>query len=54
VLDCMGYDAIDFDAILSATGLTPEVLSSMLTVLELEGKISSAIGGKYQRLMPSA
>jgi DNA processing protein len=43
VLDCMGYDAIDFDAILSATGLTPEVLSSMLTVLELEGKIRAQL-----------
>jgi DNA processing protein len=53
VLDSMGFDPLDFDAILAASGLTAEALSSMLTILELEGKISSTVGGKYQRLMPS-
>jgi DNA processing protein len=53
VLDSMGFDAIDFDTILTATGLTSEVLSSMLSIPENEGKISSTFGGKYQRLMSS-
>lgn len=51
VLDCMGFDAVDFETILIATGLTADVLSAMLMVMELEGKITTLSGGKYQRLM---
>ncbi len=36
---------------LSSTGLTTETLSSMLTTLELEGKITAIAGGQYQRLI---
>lgn len=51
VLACMGFDPIDFESILIASGLTAEALSSMLMVMELEGKVTTLSGGKYQRLM---
>ncbi len=51
VLDFMGFDPINFESLLALSGLTTEVLSSMLMVLELENKITTLIGGKYQRLI---
>ncbi|MES2500455.1 MAG: DNA-processing protein DprA [Pseudomonadota bacterium] len=51
VLACMGFEPIDFETILIVSGLTTEVLSAMLMVMELEGKITTLGGGKYQRLM---
>ena len=51
VLACMGFDAINFETLLSVSGLTTEVLSSMLMVLELENKVAVLTGGKYQRLV---
>ena len=51
LLACMGFDAISFEPLLEATGLTTEALSSMLTLLELEGKITTLAGGNYQRLI---
>jgi DNA processing protein len=51
VLDFMGFDPINFESLLALSGLTTEVLSSMLMVLELENKITTLTGGKYQRLI---
>ena len=51
VLDCMGFDAVNFDTMQTLSGLTTEALSAMLMVLELEGKISTLAGGKFQRLV---
>ncbi len=51
VLDSMGFDPIDFEALLTVAGLTTEALCAMLTIMELEGKITSLSGGKYQRLI---
>ena len=51
VLDCMGFDPIDFETVLTVSGLTTEGLSAMLMVMELEGKITTLHGGKYQRLI---
>jgi len=51
LLASMGFDAINFEALLTLSGLTTEALSSMLMVLELEGKITIIKGGKYQRLI---
>lgn len=51
VLTCMGFDAIDFETILVLSGLTTEALSAMLMVMELEGKVTTLGGGKYQRLI---
>lgn len=50
LLGLMGYEAIKFDTLADLSGLTPEALSSMLILLELEGKISVLAGGQYQRL----
>jgi DNA processing protein len=51
VLASMGFDAINFETLRTSTGLTTEALSSMLMVLELEGKLTTLAGGKYQRLI---
>ena len=51
LLACMGFEAINFEALLGASGLTAEALSAMLTTLELEGVISTLAGGNYQRLI---
>ncbi|RDH83316.1 MAG: DNA-protecting protein DprA [endosymbiont of Escarpia spicata] len=49
LLDSMGYDPISADALIATTGLTPEAVSSMLLLLELEEYVSSAPGGYYCR-----
>lgn len=51
VLNSMGFDAINFDKVQSLSGLTTEALSAMLMVLELEGRITTLAGGKFQRLL---
>ena len=50
LLDCMGYDPITMDALVQLSGLTSDNLSAMLMVLELESKIASLPGGRYQRI----
>jgi DNA processing protein len=50
VLDQMGYDPIYIDVLVERTGLTAEVLSSMLLVLELHNQVASVPGGSYIRL----
>jgi DNA processing protein len=50
VLTSMGFDPINFETLRALSGLTTEALSSMLMVLELENKITTLPGGKYQRL----
>ncbi|MGJ8618727.1 MAG: DNA-processing protein DprA [Methylophilaceae bacterium] len=51
ILALMGFDPISFEPLLDASGLTTETLSSMLMLLELEGKVAALAGGKYQRLI---
>jgi DNA processing protein len=51
VLACMGFDHVNFETLLSLTGLTTEALSSMLMLLELEKRITTLAGGRYQRLV---
>ena len=51
VITCMGFDAIDFDTIQSLCALTTDSLSAKLMMLELEGKITTLVGGKFQRLI---
>ena len=45
----MGYDPISVDQLIAQSGLTAEAVSSMLLLLELEGTIQSAPGGRYSR-----
>ena len=50
VLDSMGFDPISMDVLIDRSGLTSENLSAILLVLELENKIASLPGGRYQRI----
>ncbi len=50
VLASMGYDPIDFESLLEVTNLTASALSTMLTLLELDGRVSCVDGNQYQRL----
>jgi DNA processing protein len=51
VLASMGFDPIDFDSLMTETDLTASALSTMLTLLELDGKVCHLQGGKFQRLI---
>lgn len=51
LLDLMGFESIHFESLLASSALTTEELSSMLMLLELEGKITALTGGNYQRLI---
>jgi len=50
LLGALGDDPLDLDTLAARTGLSIAALSSMLLVLELEGEVASARGGRYQRL----
>ncbi len=51
ILDKMGYDPIRLENIVTLTGLTISEVSSMLTLLELDGKIATIAGGQFQKIM---
>lgn len=51
ILDSMGYEAVTVEWLIERTGLTSDGLSAMLLMLELENKISSLPGGRYQRIV---
>ncbi|MDH3439559.1 MAG: DNA-processing protein DprA [Gammaproteobacteria bacterium] len=50
LLEAMAYDPVSADELTSRSGLTIEQVSSMLLILELEGKIEAQAGGHYSRL----
>lgn len=50
LLALMGYDPCGIDDLVTRSGLTAEALSVMLLHLELEGRIASLPGNRYQRL----
>jgi DNA processing protein len=47
----MGHDAVDIQTLAAGCGLTTGELSSMLLILELEGKVQSLPGGRFQKLL---
>lgn len=49
LLDTMGFDVVTVDFLVESSGLTPDAVSSMLLILELQGMIESRHGGKYCR-----
>jgi DNA processing protein len=51
ILTTMGYDPITLDNLVTLSGLTVSDVSSMLMLLELDGKIASLTGGQYQKIM---
>jgi DNA processing protein len=48
LIENMGYEPISIDTLVDRSGLTPEVVSSMLLTLELQGQVTST-GGLYSR-----
>jgi DNA processing protein len=53
LLDALGFDPTDLDALAVRTGFKPEALSSMMLILELEGHVQAAPGGRYSRVARS-
>jgi DNA processing protein len=53
LLDALGFDPADFDALVVRTGFKPETVSSMMLILELEGHVQAAPGGRYSRVVRS-
>jgi DNA processing protein len=51
LLRIMGFDPIDIEVLIERSGLTGEDLSAKLLMLELENKIASLPGGRYQRIV---
>ncbi|NIR27967.1 MAG: DNA-protecting protein DprA [Gammaproteobacteria bacterium] len=49
LLSSLGYEPTGVDMLVERTGLTPEEVSSMLLILELEGHVASLSGGLYAR-----
>lgn len=50
LLAAMGFDPCGLDELGSRSGLTAEALSVMLLHLELDGRVASLPGGRYQQL----
>ncbi len=50
LLEAMGFDPVGIDELVERTGLTVESVSSMLLILELEGRVAMAGDGRYYRL----
>jgi len=50
LLGVMAFDPVTPDDLADRSGLTIDQVSSMLLILELEGKIESQAGGRYSRL----
>jgi DNA processing protein len=50
LLEAMGFDPASTDELAARSGLTIDEVSSMLLILELEGKIEAQAGGRYSRL----
>lgn len=52
LLDCIGFDPCDMDTLASRSGLTAERLYAILLQMELDGRIASLPGGRFQRIGP--
>lgn len=52
LLDCIGHDPLDVDTLASRSGLTAEKLYAILLQMELDGRIASLPGGRFQRIGP--
>jgi DNA processing protein len=50
LLSHLGHDPCNVDTLCQRSGLTPDTVSAMLLQLELEGKVASLPGGRYQRI----
>lgn len=52
LLKAMGHDPVALDTLVSRCGLTADAVSSMLLLLELQGRVQALPGGRYQRTGP--
>lgn len=52
VLDAMEYDVVNIDTLANRTGFSANAVSSILLILELQGKVSCQSGGQYLRNRP--
>ncbi|HMK86619.1 MAG TPA: DNA-processing protein DprA [Steroidobacteraceae bacterium] len=50
LLDALGFDPVDLDMLIVRTGFKPQAVSSMMLILELEGHVQAAPGGRYARV----
>ena len=50
VLEAMGHDPVNLDALLARTGLDTAALQAELLTLELDGRVGRLPGGLYQRI----
>jgi DNA processing protein len=50
LLDALGFDPVDLDTLIVRTGFKPDAVSSMMLILELEGHVQAAPGGRYSRV----
>lgn len=50
----LGFDPVDVDTLVERSGLTPDRISSMLLLMELQGIIAACPGGRYQRTTKKA
>jgi DNA processing protein len=53
LLDALGFDPADLEVLVVRTGFKPEAVSSMMLILELEGHVQAAPGGRYSRVLRS-
>jgi DNA processing protein len=51
LLDALGFDPADLDMLVVRTGFKAEAVSSMMLMLELEGHVQAAPGGRYSRVV---
>jgi DNA processing protein len=49
LLDALGFDPVGVDTLVARSGLTTGEVSSMLLMLELQGRVQSLSGARYQR-----
>jgi DNA processing protein len=49
LLEQMGHDPVSVDELVAATQLTAEEVSSMLLIMELQGRVAALAGGRYVR-----
>ncbi|MEX0732498.1 MAG: DNA-processing protein DprA [Aquisalimonadaceae bacterium] len=47
VMEALGHDPTTLESVLQRTGLTPEAVSSILLILELQGHVTAMPGGRY-------
>ncbi len=53
LLDALGFDPTDLDQLVVRSGFKADAVSSMMLILELEGHVKAAPGGRYSRIARS-